>query len=100
MTQDASLDQPHPELQTLRQKLHSTLESIAAFVPSLARPPIIDASVTASGESSDENQHQDAVHGLRAFRDAVRRDLENIEKVCGPGRSVIRVMMLMTKPLQ
>ena len=100
MTHAAGLDQPHPELQRLRQKLHSTLESIAAFAPSVARPPIIDASLTANGEPSDENQHQDAVHGLRALRDAVRRDLENIEKVCGPGRSVSRVMVLMTKPLQ
>ncbi|TCD64895.1 hypothetical protein EIP91_003471 [Steccherinum ochraceum] len=80
MTTDTNLEAPHPELQTLRKKLHSVLVSIATFGPSVAKPPIIDASVTIAGEPSDEHQHQEAVHGLRALRDAVRRDLENIEK--------------------
>ena len=82
MTADPVVEGPHLGMQKLRHKLHSILESISAFRPSVAKPPIIDVSVTSSGEPSDENQHQDAVHGLRALRDAVRRDLENIEKVC------------------
>lgn len=82
MTTDGSVEEPHPGLQTLRRTLHNVLESIATFGPSVAKPPIIDASIAISGDPSDETQHKDAVHGLRALRDAVRRDLENIEKVC------------------
>lgn len=83
MSKDALPESPHPETQKLRQKLQSVLESIASFRPSVAKPPIIDASINIAGEPSDENQHQEAVHGLRYLRDAVRRDLEGIEKVRG-----------------
>ncbi|KAH8097082.1 hypothetical protein BXZ70DRAFT_1009396 [Cristinia sonorae] len=86
MPADAANEGPHPGLQKMRQKLHNILGSISTFRPSVAKPPIIDASITITGEPSDEQQHQDAIHGLRALRDAVQRDLDNIEKFFADSR--------------
>lgn len=71
---------PHPDLQRLRSELREIYIAMATFGSSqlAAKPPILDL----SGDSNNEfHSHQDAVHGLRALKDAVRRDLDVLEKV-------------------
>ena len=73
---------PHPELQTIRSKLSDILKSITAFGPGVTRPPVIDASIEVSGEVSDDvTTQQQTLPGLRALRDAVKRDLDVLEKI-------------------
>ena len=75
---------PHPELQDLRQRLRDIHAAMATFGSAqlAARPPILDLSMDLSGDASEEfHSHQDAVQGLRVLRDAVRRDLDVLEKV-------------------
>ncbi|KAJ2984483.1 hypothetical protein NUW54_g10495 [Trametes sanguinea] len=56
-----------------------------------AKPPILDSSVYSAGGSNDEfHSHQDAIHGLRALREAVKRDLDVLEKFLdGPASSAM-----------
>ena len=67
-----------------RAQLQDILASMASFTPMVNTPPIIDSP---SGSSSNLNlgdsgaRKQDAVKGMRALRDAVRRDLEVLDKV-------------------
>lgn len=70
---------PHPELQIQRQRLRAILQAIPLFGSGIVKPPIIDASIDSSGD--EEKQSQDSVYGLRSLRDAVRRDLDVLEKV-------------------
>lgn len=75
---------PHPELQDLRRQLRQIYAAMATFGTAQlsARPPILDSSMDLTGETNEEfHSHQDAVHGLRALRDAVKRDLDVLEKV-------------------
>ena len=73
---------PHPDLRRLRTKLNDILGSISTFGPGLSRPPVIDASVEVSVEAADDiTTHQEALPGLRALRDAIKRDLDVLEKV-------------------
>ncbi|CAL1709890.1 unnamed protein product [Somion occarium] len=69
---------PHPELQIQRQRLRAILQAIPLFGSGIVKPPIIDASIDSSGD--EEKQSQDSVYGLRSLRDAVRRDLDVLEK--------------------
>ncbi|KAI0827424.1 hypothetical protein BC628DRAFT_179219 [Trametes gibbosa] len=73
----------HPELQSLRGQLrgiHIAMGDLG-FAKLAAKPPILDSSIIGDGESSEESHsHQDAVRGLRALRDAVKRDLDVLEK--------------------
>ncbi|KAI0767407.1 hypothetical protein C8Q74DRAFT_1280197 [Fomes fomentarius] len=74
---------PHPDLQKLRSELREIYTAMATYGSSqlAAKPPILDSSLDLSGDSNNEfHSHQDAVHGLRALRDAVRRDLDVLEK--------------------
>lgn len=71
----------HAELYILQAKLRDILKSVSSFRPSIARPPIIDSSFDISGNPDEDIQHQDAVKGLRSFRDSVKRDLDVLEKV-------------------
>ncbi|KAI0356935.1 hypothetical protein OH77DRAFT_1451946 [Trametes cingulata] len=76
-------DTPHRELHVLRDELREIFRAMADFGTSrlAARPPILDSSVDLGGDSKEEfHSHQDAVHGLRALRDAVKRDLDVLEK--------------------
>lgn len=87
---------PHPELHDLRDRLREIYTAMATFGSAhlSVRPPILDSSIDLSGDTNDEfHSHQDAVHGLRALRDAVRRDLDVLEKVsqfteCGMGLAI------------
>ena len=76
---------PHPELHDLRKQLRQIYASIAVFGTAQfsVKPPILDSSIDLSGGETNEefHSHQDAVHGLRALRDAVKRDLDVLEKV-------------------
>ena len=91
---------PHPELHNLRDQLCEIYNAMATLgsVQLAARPPILDSSIDLSRDGSDEfHSHQDAVHGLRALREAVKRDLDVLEKVssrqsvrsdvCSPSRA-------------
>ncbi|EJF56476.1 hypothetical protein BD309DRAFT_896721 [Dichomitus squalens] len=73
----------HPELQGLRTQLRQIHAAMVAFgtAPLSAKPPILDSSIDLNGETNEEfHSHRDAVHGLRALRDAVKRDLDVLEK--------------------
>ena len=75
---------PHPELQDLRGRLRDIYVAMATFGSAqlAAKPPILDLSMDLSGDSSEEfHSRQDAIQGLRALRDAVRRDLDVLDKV-------------------
>ncbi|KAI0752674.1 hypothetical protein C8Q80DRAFT_1217165 [Daedaleopsis nitida] len=74
---------PHADLQVLRDQLRKIYNAMATFGSSqlAAKPPILDSSVDQSGDASEEfHSHQDVVHGLRALQDAVRRDLDVLDK--------------------
>ncbi|KAI0772815.1 hypothetical protein BD413DRAFT_473545 [Trametes elegans] len=73
----------HPELRALQNELRAIFDAMANFGAArlATKPPILDSSIDVSGSSTDEfHSHQDAVHGLRALRDAVRRDLDVLDK--------------------
>ncbi|KAI8989153.1 hypothetical protein BD414DRAFT_415367 [Trametes punicea] len=79
-------DHAHPELANLRDQLREIFTAMANLGPAklAAKPPILDSSIDLGGRSSDEfNSHQDAIHGLRALREAVKRDLDVLEKFLG-----------------
>ena len=75
----------HPELQSLRRQLREIYEAIATFGSTqlAVKPPILESSIDPNGGDVNEefHSHQDAVHGLRALRDSIRRDLDILEKV-------------------
>lgn len=62
-----------------RQKLRSILLTIPSFGSGIVKPPVIDASLDVAQE--EEKPNQDTIPGLRALRDAVRQDLDVLEKV-------------------
>ncbi|KAI0340433.1 hypothetical protein BDW22DRAFT_1431027 [Trametopsis cervina] len=67
----------HLELQAIRSRLKEILASISTFTTVVVRPPIINSSI----DSSDvESSRSDSVRGLRNLRDAVKRDLDVLEK--------------------
>ncbi|KAI9056369.1 hypothetical protein FKP32DRAFT_1662618 [Trametes sanguinea] len=73
----------HSELRSLRDQLREIYSAMAHLGPAklAAKPPILDSSVDPGGGSNDEfHSHQDAIHGLRALREAVKRDLDVLEK--------------------
>ena len=70
---------PHPELQAQREKLRSILQTIPSFGSGIVKPPVIDASF--EGSRDEEKPHHETIPGLRALRDAVKRDLDVLDKV-------------------
>ncbi|KAH9947792.1 hypothetical protein B0H21DRAFT_852125 [Amylocystis lapponica] len=70
---------PHPKLQELRLQLKKIYQSLAVHGPTVPKPPILDSSVDLSGRDAAQG-HQDPVPGLQALRDAVRRDMDVLEK--------------------
>ena len=81
MGPSTQLDNPHTDLYTLQTQLRGILKSVSSFRPNTARPHIIDSSFDISGNSADDVHRQDAVKGLRGFKDSVKRDLDVLEKV-------------------
>ncbi|KZT08168.1 uncharacterized protein LAESUDRAFT_676817 [Laetiporus sulphureus 93-53] len=82
---DTGLDDAvHPELQSLRSQLRGILQDMANFGPTVSKPPILDTSFDhgrPEGEKENANAApHESVSGLRALRDAVRRDLDVLEK--------------------
>lgn len=81
---DLSIDDAsaHYELQTLRARLQGIYTSIAQFQPLTAKPPILDSSLDL-GDSTEDSQwlQQENVPGLKNLRDAIKRDLDVLEKV-------------------
>ncbi|KAI0325503.1 hypothetical protein GY45DRAFT_1330178 [Cubamyces sp. BRFM 1775] len=73
----------HPELHALRDQLRGIFNAMATFGSAAfaAKPPILDSSMNLGGDPNEEfHAHQDAVHGMRALREAVKRDLDVLEK--------------------
>ncbi|KAI0657444.1 hypothetical protein C8Q70DRAFT_1073787 [Cubamyces menziesii] len=73
----------HPELHALRDQLREIFNAMATFGSAAfaAKPPILDTSMNLGGDSCEEfHAHQDAIHGMRALREAVKRDLDVLEK--------------------
>lgn len=85
MTQPASV--AHHELHELRAQLTDILVAIDAYQHPIAAPPILDG-VPPSGGGVDGPQHVESVSGLRALKDAVRRDLAVLSKVSLPSHYV------------
>lgn len=90
----------HPELGVLRAQLHSILvassgQSPLFFAPASLPPPILDATASAAAARSRSSgcerygrgimQTQLGLRGLKVFREAVRRDMEGIDKVSAGG---------------
>lgn len=75
----------HPELRQLRQKLQEIYAASAHFHPLSLKPPILDSSIEASNESSDDSPwtHQEQIPGLRQLRECIRLDLDVLDKVGG-----------------
>lgn len=75
----------HLELHSLRSQLREIYEAISTFgATQLAvKPPILESSIDLNdgGVNEEFHSHQDAVKGLRALRDSIRRDLDVLEKV-------------------
>ena len=74
----------HPELHALRDQLREIFNAMATFSSAAfaAKPPILDTSMNLGGDPCEEfHAHQDAIHGMRALREAVKRDLDVLEKV-------------------
>ncbi|KAL6309419.1 hypothetical protein BKA93DRAFT_723582 [Sparassis latifolia] len=70
----------HPELQILRTELHEVHDGMARFGPTLSRPPILDSSIGLNSKRDGAEDTKEAVPGLRALRESVRRDLDATEK--------------------
>lgn len=66
----------HPELHALRSHLQHILEDMSRYAPVIFKPPILDSSYDSAKESG-----QESVPGIRALRDAIKQDLEVLEKV-------------------
>ena len=76
-----SPEKSHADLHVLRDKLIGILKSVSSFAPSVSRPPIIDSSFDLAGNPAENAHRPDAVKGLRALKDSVKRDLDVLEKV-------------------
>ncbi|KAI0672331.1 hypothetical protein C8Q78DRAFT_970837 [Trametes maxima] len=73
----------HSDLHCLLDELREIFAAMADFGSAklAAKPPILDSSIGLGGDSKEEfHSHQDAVHGLRALREAVKRDMDVLEK--------------------
>ncbi|KAI0372466.1 hypothetical protein BV20DRAFT_991363 [Pilatotrama ljubarskyi] len=91
----------HSELHTLRDQLREILKAMADFGTArlAAKPPILDSSIDLGGESKEEfHSHQDTVHGLRALRDAVKRDLDVLEKFLNDPRNASKPSLSTNAP--
>ena len=80
---------PHPALQKLRIQLQGIHDSISNFQPSTSKPPILDSSLDAASDSSEDGQwlQQEHIPGLKKLRDSVKIDLDVLEKVRLPSHS-------------
>ena len=72
----------HTDLYMLRTKLRDMLQSMSSFSPGIAGPPIIDSSTEVIGKTTPTMLQGDIVKGLKIFRDAVKSDLDVLERVC------------------
>ncbi|KAI0649955.1 hypothetical protein C8Q79DRAFT_900550 [Trametes meyenii] len=73
----------HPDLHHLLDELREIYTAMADFGSAklAAKPPILDSSMSLGGDSQEEfHSHQDAVQGLRALREAVKRDMDALDK--------------------
>ncbi|EED82825.1 predicted protein [Postia placenta Mad-698-R] len=73
----------HPELHALRSHLQHILEDMSRYAPVIFKPPILDSSYDSAKESG-----QESVPGIRALRDAIKQDLEVLEKFLADPKSV------------
>ena len=75
----------HSDLEVLRDRLRNLYNAMSTFGSTqfAVKPPILDSSIDLSGGDVSEefHSHQDVVHGLRALKDSVKRDLDVLEKV-------------------
>jgi hypothetical protein len=73
----------HHELHVLRSRIQEIHTAIVNFEPLTAKPPILDSSVDSGVDSSEDCQwlQPESVPGLRTLREAVKKDLDVLEKV-------------------
>jgi hypothetical protein len=76
----------HDELHKLRARLAQIYEDMSMYEPPIPKPPVLDSSLGDSPEDSETAARgstlpNEALPGLRALKEAVKRDLEVLEKV-------------------
>lgn len=73
----------HHDLHTLRSRIQEIHTAIVNFEPMTTKPPILDSSVDSGADSNEDCQwlQPENVPGLRTLRDAVKKDLDVLEKV-------------------
>ncbi|KAF8892935.1 glycosyl hydrolase family 61-domain-containing protein [Infundibulicybe gibba] len=69
-----------PDLQALRTRLQKIHDSICRFQPLTAKPPILDSSVDIDSVEDNQWLQQESIPGLKKLRDAVKIDLDVLEK--------------------
>ncbi|KAH9921786.1 uncharacterized protein B0H18DRAFT_1086043 [Fomitopsis serialis] len=73
----------HFELHHLRDQLHAISRDLVDFGPIVSKPPVLDSSFDSANvdkEKTESTASHESVPGLRALRDAVKRDLDVLEK--------------------
>ncbi|KAG6907046.1 hypothetical protein DXG01_010817 [Tephrocybe rancida] len=71
---------PHLALQHLRVRLQNIYEAILSYQPSRGIPPILDSSLDNAGDEEGQWLQQDNIQGLKKLKDAVKIDLDVLEK--------------------
>ncbi|CAA7269905.1 unnamed protein product [Cyclocybe aegerita] len=73
---------PYPDLQKIRSRLLQIHDAISNFKPLTPRPPILDSSLDASNDVTEENQwlHQENVPGLKKLKENIKIDLGILDK--------------------
>ncbi|RXW12620.1 hypothetical protein EST38_g13235, partial [Candolleomyces aberdarensis] len=70
----------HPELHELLKSLRIIYEAVSEFHPPSRKPPILDSSLEAdAGDEGHWSQH-DHIPGLKKLKDALKLDLDGLEK--------------------
>jgi hypothetical protein len=82
-TSNAQLLPTHHDLHILRSRIQGIHAAIVNFEPLTTKPPILDSSLDSGVDSNEDCQwlQPENVPGLRTLREAVKKDLDVLEKV-------------------
>ncbi|KAF6748027.1 hypothetical protein DFP72DRAFT_583486 [Ephemerocybe angulata] len=70
----------HPELYDLLQRLHGIYDAVSNYQPPNVQPPILDSSFEADTGDDTHWSHQDHIPGLKKLKEALKLDLDGLEK--------------------
>jgi hypothetical protein len=71
----------HPELQELLRSLRTIYKAVSDFHPPNRNPPILDSSLEADAGDDGHWSQNDHIPGLKKLKDALKLDLDGLEKV-------------------